>query len=575
MLENGSNSGLSEEPGRISQKDEHMSSSPDIDPKELTLPELTDDMKLDGGPVIDTSEEFPLPDFGSDSEVDPDVLFPAEGEPTTEDVRNDSPLPPLDTGDESEDLDLELPSLDDIGKRDWRDEGKPLSELSFPSSDIEFSDDDDYFEPRLELVRQPSSDPEILEAQPPLPPLPGFDPKPAASREAPPEPPQAPKAEPPIPPPAAPSPPPAPVRAKQSEPAKAPPPAPPKESQEERTSGELAKSPVAKYVRKVQVKRKGGKKQAVRPWVPVAGLVLLAVGYFASQPFLADLEGKEIPAAVMIVASQPKGEVFLGEQSLGQTPIALTSEEVASGMEVRREGFETLIVPELGQREDSKPPQKFLLELVPSPVKLSWAGIPDGTSLWWNGVAKKQQELTEVQPGTYQVKAKPADRPAVTVEVALAPGGESSFEVGQALQAEFDKQPTMSVGLAVPEKASAKNLGISVKSLDEKKPFTGSIKVSGDGKASLVVPEAGKYKLTFAGDKVFKPASQTVELASGAAQDVTITLAKQPPPKVEPVSSGGTGGGGYQPPVYRPTYRPTYRPSGGSGGGGRIAPPSF
>ena len=150
-----------------------MSSSSDIDPKELTLSELPEDIKLDNGPVIDTSEEFPLPDFGGESEPDPDLLFPAEGEPTTEDVRIDSPLPPLDTSGHAEDQDLELPSLDGVGKRDWRDEGKPLSELSFPSSDIEFSEDDDYFEPRLELVRQPSADPSHLEPQPPLPPLPG------------------------------------------------------------------------------------------------------------------------------------------------------------------------------------------------------------------------------------------------------------------------------------------------------------------------------------------------------------------------------------------------------------------
>lgn len=553
-----------------------MSSSSDIDPKELTLSELPEDIKLGGGPVIDTSEEFPLPDFGGDPDPDPDLLFPAEGEPTTEDIRQDSPLPPLDTSDEAEEL--ELPSLDDVGKRDWREPGKPLSELSFPSTDIELSEDDDYFEPRLELVRQPSSDSSRLEPQPPLPPLPGFDPPvaPNPKTSPPPRPPAAeasasPQTE--VAAPKAAQPAPAEATKAQQPPAK-PKPAPKEAAQtESRSSGELRKSPVAKYVRKVKVKRKDSSKRAVRPWVPVAGLVLLGVGYFASQPFLADLEGKEIPTAVMIVASQPKGEVFLGDQSLGETPIALNSAEVASGMEVRREGFETLIVPELGQREDSKPPQKFMLELVPSPVKLSWEGIPDKTALWWNGVPKKQQELTEVQPGTYQVKAKPADRPAVTVEVALEPGGPSSFQVGQALDAEFAKQPTMSVGLTLPEKASAKNLGITVKSLDDKKPFSGTLKVSGDSKASLVVPEAGKYKLSFAGDKTFKPVSQTVDLASGAAQDVTLTLAKQPPPKVDPVTTGSSGGG-YQPPAYRPYRPPVYRPSGG-GGGGRIAPPSF
>ena len=552
-----------------------MSSSPDIDPKELTLSEFPVDMKLAGGPVIDTSEEFPLPDFDGESEPDPDLLFPAEGEPTTEDIRNDSPLPRLDTSDPSEDLDLELPSLDDVGKRDWREEGKPLSELSFPSSEIEFSDDDDYFEPRLELVRQPSSDPSHLEPQPPLPPLPGFDPPVAPRAESPaaakvPTTKNSPPQNEVAPAKAALA---TPVQGKESTP---PPPSPKvakNSSQDDaKSSGELRKSPIAKYVRKVKVKRKGSGKRTVRPWVPVAGLVLLGVGYFASQPFMADLEGKEIPTAVMIVASQPKGEVYLGDQSLGETPIALTRAEVASGMEVRREGFETLIVPELGQREDDKPPQKFLLELVPSPVKLSWEGVPEGASLWWNGVPKKQQELTEVQPGTYQVKAKPANRPAVTVEVALEPGGPSSFQVGQALQAEFAKQPTMSVGLTLPEKTTAKNLGVTVKSLDEKKPFSETLKCSGDGKASLVVPEAGKYKLSFAGDKTFKPLSQTVELASGSAQDVTLTLAKQPPPKVAPVNTGSSGGG-YQPPVYRPYRPPVYRPSGG--GGGRIAPPSF
>ena len=58
-----------------------MTPSPDIDPKELALPDIDDDLNLDKGPVIDTSDEFPLPDCGE--EADPKVLFP---EATEEDI---------------------------------------------------------------------------------------------------------------------------------------------------------------------------------------------------------------------------------------------------------------------------------------------------------------------------------------------------------------------------------------------------------------------------------------------------------------------------------------------------------
>jgi hypothetical protein len=553
----GVNCGFREEPTRKSQNEYYMAPSPDIDPQELALPDIADDMNLSKGPVIDTSDEFPLPDFGE--EPDPKVLFPEATEediPNVASVEKAKPIakkPEAKKPEEPKKLELKLPSLDDVGKRSWSSEGKPLSEMSFPSSDIQFSEDDDYFEPQLQLVRQPSAEPESLAPLPPLPPLPPAVVMDERSRPAPAA-------------PAAPASPPVQKAAKAEVASPAEETAPPK-------SSETENSPVAKYVRKVKVKRKGEGGRKVRPWVPIAGVIALGVGYFASQPFLADLEGQVKPAPVLIVASEPRGEVFAGETSLGKTPIAFTTDEVAPGMEVRLAGHQTMVVPEVGQRDDNKPPQKFMLQLVQSPVVLSWDGLPEGSTVWWNGEKKTPAELKEMKPGKYSVKAKPSDRPAVSLEIALEPT-EGPFQLGQALQAELAKQPSMTVSLTLPEKAKAEGLGISVKSLDEAKPFKGSLKVSGDSTASLTVPEAGKYKISFAGDKSFKPTSQTVELASGATEEFSLKLDKKPPPKVTPTNTSG-GGPAYRPsrPAYRPTYRPTYRPSGG--GSGRIRPPSF
>ena len=124
------------------------------------------------------------------------------------------------------------------------------------------------------------------------------------------------------------------------------------------------------------------------------------------------------------------------------------------------------------------------------------------------------------------------------------------------------------------DKLTAKDLAVAVKGVGKGNSFSSSLRVSHNKKGKLVFPGPGKYKLSFAGNDKYKAVSQTVELAEGASKSVSLSMAKQPPrPVARPAAPTSPS---YQPsrPTYRP-YRPTYRPSRPSGGGGRIAPPSF
>lgn len=567
-----------------------MSSSREVDPHDLTLPELPSDIKVKGGPVIDSSEEYPLPslDFDLGAECDPDFLFPLD-ETTAEDL----PVSQLSSHSSE-------PITDDYALPD-------LPELPpFPTLDNEpvmvESQDEDYFDVPQEgpaqtlngeAVKMTPSPVDVrtettTPAPPPAPtlsppatvaaPLPDLS-KPATAPQqlTAPGPPMAwlqpesmeiplwaPEIE----------------KATFSTPSTEPekptslPPAPPAPGPA-RASGQNPDL----YVRKSKAKANGGEAQGsrLRPWVPAAGIALIAVTYFLSKPFFARTAEPAVVDPVLVVASEPPGEVYADGEALGVTPFAVNSESVVKKLEIRRQGYDALAVPDMSHLSDADVVQKFVAPLVPTPVALSWTGLPAGATVWWNGKKSDPGSLKATAPGKYSVKVQAKGRPSVSVPLEVKPGGKP-VQVGKLIEQQLAKQPRLKVSLSTPQKASAKGLAFKVTRMGAEEPFSQTVKVSSDKAGGLTLPASGKYKISFEGDETFKSTSQTVELGSGNEKSVKVTLAKQPP-RPQPVATAPSSGSSsyYQPsaPAYQPYYPPAQYSGGGGGGGGRIRPPSF
>jgi len=579
-----------------------MSSKPDAETDDLRLSDFSDDIALSSGPRIDSSEEFPLPSFDFDEGVSADVLFPIDEETTVEEMPATSPeataTPEKSPGSKppSQAPPAKEPPVEKspVGKKDVTPPvSAPVEQPRFtsePSIEVAFAP----LEPVSVFGHSPfgSSEPaESLDAdyfEAGLSKGDSFESRPSPSRK----PPRGVAGR----------------AARASTSVGAPPAAKvggpqggtsatsdkgideiffegpePGAGKRDSSAAGLSReewaeeNPVDQYVRKVKSSRTEKTKPKVRMWVPAAGVAALVLCLVASRPILASIAEVPLAAPALVVASIPQGVVFAGGTSLGQAPLALTDEEAArTDLEIRKEGFLPVPIPAVDQASETGPVKKFQPSLQPAPVALAWDGIPEGSVIFWNGEKTTAAALASVQPGTYQLKVKPADRPTAIVKLAIEPRGSDAgpFPVGQAVQQEFAKQPSVSVGLALADpKLKADGLTLSVKSLDPKRPYTTKLKASSAAKTSVVLPASGQYKISFAGNDTYKAASQTVDLAKGASTDVSLKLAKQPP---RPVARPQSQSPSYRParPTYRPSYRPPSRPYSG-GGGGSIAPPAF
>ena len=599
-----------------------MSSSQDADSHDLSLPDLDDDFNLKSGPRIDSSDEFPLPSFDLEEGISPDILFPIEDLP--EKTSEELPKPKQKVI-----PDITAPSLDadhfefgldeyDFGEPEVR-KTTPLDETTRvtlpplkpppapaqkdapapPPAPVQRAAPSELAEAmtRSQGAGQPVPDfsqkVKRQDLTPPGPPATTlneifFDdepisapsPKPAVkkvemARENPPPPKvekqavPTPKAEkPPVPPP---------PRAESALPPPIPVPTSAPKAKDVSRAEWAEEVPVDQFVRQVKVKRKEAPPEPkFRPWVPAVGAALVAVAFFGSKPLFAGMSGSSTVDPVLVVGSLPQGEVFQGDTSLGQAPLSITAEQLAAGtIEIRRPGFESVAVKATGEKPEKV--EKFYTKLSVAPVALSWEGLPKGSVLWWNGQKTEPSKLGKVNPGSYKVKVKAPDRPAVSFAFKVEPRGSKAgpLSMQNRITDALAKQPQLEVSLKMPDdKLKAKDLSLGVKGLGDGNSFSSSLKVSHDKRGKLVFPGPGKYKVSFAGNDKFKAVSQTVNLAEGASESISLALAKQPPrPVARPATTTSPS---YQPsrPTYRP-YRPTYRPSRPSGGGGRIAPPSF
>lgn len=583
-----------------------MSSSQDANSHDLSLPELDDDLNLQSGPRIDSSDEFPLPSFDLDEGISPDILFPIEDLPekTSEELPKpkqkaipDITAPSLDADHFEfglDEYDFGEPKVRKTTPLDATQRVTPPAPLKpppapaqkaapLPTPTTAKAEASELAEAMARSQRDSQPPPDFSQKAkrqdltPPGPPATTFDeivfddepisapsPKPAVKKvdvaKAPTR--EVQQHQPPAPP----------------RPEKAPVPAPPPPKAKDVSRADRAQEvPVDQFVRQVKVKRKEAPEQPkFRPWVPAVGAALVAVAFFGSKPLFAGMTNSSEPNPVMVVGSFPQGEVFQGETSLGSAPLAITSEQLeAGGLEVRKPGYLPVAVNATAEKQDKV--EKFFTKLSVAPVALSWDGLPKGSVLWWNGQKIAPSKLGKVDPGTYKVKVKAPDRPAVSFALNVQPRGSEAgpLSVQNRITDALAKQPQLEVSLKMPDdKLTAKDLAVAVKGVGKGNSFSSSLRVSHNKKGKLVFPGPGKYKLSFAGNDKYKAVSQTVELAEGASKSVSLSMAKQPPrPVARPAAPTSPS---YQPsrPTYQP-YRPTYRPSRPSGGGGRIAPPSF
>lgn len=613
-------------------------SAPNLNPDDLEIPDLPDNIRESSGPVIDSSDEFPLPAWDFDDMSGADVLFPEGSEPTAEEfpVERSTSVAvasePVQTPSRQAVSPVSAPS----------NSVRPLEVELPPLPGDDESLDDDYFQEGLEpeFAQDPGSVPLSTSKAPPDQPLPrvawdkaGGHFRDKVSAPPPPAPPTVsqhhislpsvtldPVDEPEYV---------GPGRRdswtlpsnqdlsantwvgslasshsesladRQSSTPTQPVPMPPAERMfDEPTPSQWADAvqetpvfrandaPVEEYVRKVAVKRdEQVVKRKVRSWVPIGGCVLLALGYFLSPSLFDKLAVTNLDVPVMVVASSPQGEVFAGETLLGQAPLALNAETAArTDLQIRKAGFLPLSIPALTLESDS--PDKihsFSKPLAAKPVAVTWDGLPKETVIWWNGAKVEVSKLASTKPGRYNVKAKTKDRPPVTFSLKVPAGSDTPFEAGQAVKAAFDKQPRPTVAFKSPDKGSSgKSLTFYVESVGGASKFSREVKGKAGGEASVYLPGPGKYIVIFDGNGDFQSVSKKFEVKPSSTSKVELALSKRPPVSaVSQQPSAPTGQGYSQPTYHQPSYSPppAYYPSGGGGGGGggggRIAPPAF
>lgn len=606
-------------------------SVPNLNPDDLELPDLPDSILESKGPVIDSSDEFPLPAWDFDDDLaGADVLFPEGIEPTAEEIPAGKPVERVTDPLAGQTHELSLPSTALPGP-----EGEAEAEFSFFPPD-DRSLDDDYFQEGLDPEppstpspgSSPSDNPTLKVVELPLPKVawdkagshlkdqarvptppaaPSMDPRSVAIPSVSLEPqggadfirplrrdswtlPEIPPTS--VPPSfspdtASPVEPPSSVAM------------PPSERMletviefepetvvvpiQETPRSKSKNAPVEQYVQKMAGKRmEAPAKRTVRPWIPAVGVAALVLGYFVSPPLFDRIVAPNLDVPVMVVGSVPQGEVYAGDTLLGTSPMALNAETAArDDLQVRKAGYQPLDVP--AYKADGGGADKLLTFTKPlsvKPVKVAWDGLPQGAEVWWNGKKADIAKIATVKPGTYSVKAKTKSRPAVTLDLKVAPGAEKPLAAGQAIRGAFDKQPKASINFKAPNKGSSgKAVTFYVESVGGGSPFSTEVKGKAGSASSVYLPRAGKYRVSFDGDGRFKAVSKSFEAKASSSDKLELSLTEQPPVATVSQQPSSSSGSGYsQPTYYQPSYSPPpayYPSSGGGGGGGRIAPPAF
>jgi hypothetical protein len=344
---------------------------------------------------------------------------------------------------------------------------------------------------------------------------------------------------------------------------------------QEKTGPSKARSRALKLLSTVPTREE--EKRKVRPWILAAGALLVATALAVpTSAFTGDAAALAPPTFVL--TSEPKAEVFLGQERLGETPMLMRAEQVGDGLTLQREGFEPQTFA-LDKPLSQNRVERRQVVLNVAPVALDWTGLPANSKVMWQGKPATTESLATAMPGTYSLKVTAPDRPAVTVSVVVpAPGSGAPARVvtpGQQVAAALSQQPALSVTIKTGKAKGAKlPLAVSVSQKGGGK-FSQTASLDGKAASKIVLPGPGTYQIKVPASPTHQAFSKTVTAKAGASQALEIALTPVPP-KVA-VAQAPSAGGGYAPePVYY-APAPVYYSGGGGGGGGggRIAPPSF
>ena len=322
----------------------------------------------------------------------------------------------------------------------------------------------------------------------------------------------------------------------------------------------------------------GGKGQ-LRTWLVAAGAFAVVAVWALPTSLYSPAPPPENPAQ-FVLSSEPKAEVYQGGKRLGETPMLLQASQVGEGLALRRSGYReqtfTLTSP---LPEDKVEKRSVKLEV--APVALDWVGLPEGSTLTWNGTPSLVAELSTAEPGTYQLKVTAPGRPSVEVPVVVPDPGQgtavASVAVGPLLEKALAKQPALSMALKTSQ-GMAPKLPLKV-SITGQKSFATTTTLEAKTTAELVLPGPGTYLVKVPASDTHQAFSKAVKVQEGGSHRLEIALTPVPPkvasaPAASSSEYPGSGSSYSPPPVYY-APPPSYSGGGGGGSGGRIAPPSF
>jgi hypothetical protein len=258
----------------------------------------------------------------------------------------------------------------------------------------------------------------------------------------------------------------------------------------------------------------------------------------------------------VLIKSKPTGaDVYLGEEHLGTTPLKVELPSLDEKPELRLDGYKPQSMPEF-KEPDSGEAGKVYVVLKKISFPLDWTALPKGTRVWWDG--KESQPKTTVA-GEHKVKVKPTDQSSFIWSLTIPWNNGEVYPIGSAMAKEIERRPVLKLSLSGTTKAE-----VIVK---DGPRFTTTVSLT-KTPSSVTLPGAGKYLVKVNSTNKHSSFKKEIVLKDGSKKSVDIALWQ---PRSAPARTYQRGSSAPSRPRSNP--RPTY--TGASGGGSRIAPPSF
>lgn len=290
-------------------------------------------------------------------------------------------------------------------------------------------------------------------------------------------------------------------------------------------------------------------RKKVRGWIPVAGVVLAGVAFYAGPiVFKAPPPPPELTDLRLVVASEPPSEVYRGEEHLGTTPLVVVQKERGENLSLRLPGFVTQGVGYHTAREHKV--GRVMLKLPFVPIPMDWSGLSEGAEVVWDGKVMPLDRLKDASPTEHDVLINLGEGPPVHFKVVLEPvvGGAApqTLEIGKKFLTELGRRRALNLALAVPlvtppappeppqpspspspgapkpkpkpkPKPYMPDITVSValeEVTTEVEPYKTNVSIGTKVTTDLVVPRGGKYRLTFGGSDDYGQRTEEIEVTA-------------------------------------------------------------